>query len=139
MIFHRYIEYRKAPKWFWVPIIEREEFQEKIENIAKISAIYWFGTDKSTFKSVVKWRAEQRGRTEKKLLTFSGFFENFENSQIWIFDDLMTQISLVFLYYHFILYHPFIFNTFHIYLINLIFKNYYHFTLNLFIYCFNFI
>ena len=109
----------------------------KIVRFVQISVIYRFGTDKLAIKS-------EHGRMDKnclkitefltlfglflKISDFLGFFKkNFENSHIWIFYEV--QISPLFLYCHFILYYPFIFNTFHIYLINPIFKNYYHFTI----------
>ena len=60
-------------------------------------------------------------------------FWGFSFWKFWKFPDLnfwasIPQTSLLFLYYHFI------FNTFHIYLINPIFKNYYHFTLKFILY-----
>ena len=66
------------------------------------------------------------------------------NNKFWFFDDPRFHRVLIFiiflkkilnlsfilnLYYHFILYYPFKLITFHIYFINLILKNYYHFTL----------
>ena len=82
--------------------------EKNFEKMLEISMIYRFGTNKSMIKPVVEWYAEQREEMEKnhryiadKLTIFVGpFFENFENSSechIWIFDNPMAQISLVFL------------------------------------------
>ena len=118
-----------APKRFWTLIIEREEYKKNIVQIVKISAIYRSGTDKSAIKS----RVERCGGERKKIFEKSGIFLGFllKILKISRFEFLRWfKFQPCFLYYHFILYYPFIFNTFHIYLINLIFKNYYHFTIN---------
>ena len=59
-IFRRYIGYRATSKRNSIPIIEREEYRQKISKIDEISTIYRFGTDKSIKKkkSSVKQRAK---------------------------------------------------------------------------------